>query len=242
MDKKKDSDGMFDVTMGSYDGAETCELVGAYLLCQLPNEISRNQIGLYRDDGLAAFRTTARKMEQIKKSICKVFCSNHLQVTIEANKKVVNFLDVTLDLNKQSYGLYIKPNNKPLYVHRKSNHPPLILKNIPLAINQRLNEISSNKESFDEAAPVFQEALRKSGYEHTLKYENVKPNLESKAKNRSRNITWFHPPYSKHVATNVGKKFLSIVKDCFKQNHPLRKIFNKNTLKISYSCMPNLLK
>ena len=25
-----------------------------------------------------------------------------------------------------------------------------------------------------------------------------------------------------------------------KQNHPLRKIFNKNTLKISYSCMPNL--
>ena len=109
-----------------------------------------------------------------------------------------------------------------------------------LAINRRLNEISSNKESFDEAAPVFQEALRNSGYEHTLKYENVKPNSESKAKNRSRNITWFHPPYSKHVATNVGKKFLSIVKDCFKQNHPLRKIFNKNTLKISYSCMPNL--
>ena len=57
---KKDSDGMFDVTMGSYDGAETCELVGAYLLCQLPNKINRNQIGLYRDDGLAAFRTTAR--------------------------------------------------------------------------------------------------------------------------------------------------------------------------------------
>ena len=88
---KKDSDGMFDVTMGSYDGAETCELVGAYLLCQLPNEIGRNQIGLYRDDGLAAFRTTARKIEQIKKSICKVFSSNHLQITIEANKKVVNF-------------------------------------------------------------------------------------------------------------------------------------------------------
>ena len=125
--------------------------------------MSRNQIGLYRDDGLAAFRTTVRKIEQIKKSICKVFSSNHLQITIEANKKVVNFLDVTLDLNKQSYAPYIKPNNKPLYVHRESNHPPLILKNIPLAINQRLNEISSNKESFDEAAQVFQEALRNSG-------------------------------------------------------------------------------
>ena len=89
---KKDSDRMFGVTMGSYDGTETCELVGAYLLCQLPKEISRNQIGLYRDDGLAVFRTTARKIEQIKKSICKVFSSNHLQITIEANKQVVNFL------------------------------------------------------------------------------------------------------------------------------------------------------
>ena len=49
-----------------------------------------------------------------------------------------------------------------------------------------------------------------------------------------------HPPYSKHVATNVGKKNLLIVNNCFRQDHPLRKIFNKNTLKISYSCMPNL--
>ena len=65
---KKDSDGMFDVAMGSYDGAETWELVGAYLLCQLPKEIRRNQIGLYRGDGLAAFRTTAQNIEQIKKN------------------------------------------------------------------------------------------------------------------------------------------------------------------------------
>ena len=33
---KKDSDGMFDVAMGSYDGAETCELVGAYLYVNFP--------------------------------------------------------------------------------------------------------------------------------------------------------------------------------------------------------------
>ena len=57
---------------------------------------------------------------------------------------------------------------------------------------------------------------------------------------RCRNITWFNPPYSNHVKTNVGKKFLNIVKECFKTDHPLKKIFNKNTLKLSYSCMPNL--
>ena len=39
----------FDVTMGSYDGTETSELVGSFLLSQLQN-LDVN-IGLYRDDG-----------------------------------------------------------------------------------------------------------------------------------------------------------------------------------------------
>jgi hypothetical protein len=29
---KREADSQFDVTMGSYDGAETCELVGSFLL------------------------------------------------------------------------------------------------------------------------------------------------------------------------------------------------------------------
>ena len=33
--RKKNSNTLFDVTMGSFDGAETCELVGCYLLSQL---------------------------------------------------------------------------------------------------------------------------------------------------------------------------------------------------------------
>ena len=44
----------FDVTMGSYDGAEVCELVGLYLMSKLEILIGKNQLGLYRDDGLAA--------------------------------------------------------------------------------------------------------------------------------------------------------------------------------------------
>ena len=41
------------------------------------------------------------------------------------------------------------------------------------------------------------------------------------------------------MSTNVGRKLFNI-NQCFKPEHPLRKIFNKNTLKLSYSCMPNL--
>ena len=46
----------FDVTMGSYDGAEVCELVGLCLLNLLTNEFRKHNIGLYRDDGLSCFQ------------------------------------------------------------------------------------------------------------------------------------------------------------------------------------------
>jgi hypothetical protein len=46
----------FDVTMGAYDGAEVCELVGCFLLAEISKKFERNNIGLYRDDGLAVLR------------------------------------------------------------------------------------------------------------------------------------------------------------------------------------------
>ena len=50
---KKEGNPLFDVTMGSYDGAEVCELVGLYLLGKLAPLIGTTNVGLYRDDGLA---------------------------------------------------------------------------------------------------------------------------------------------------------------------------------------------
>ncbi|KXJ25355.1 hypothetical protein AC249_AIPGENE10664 [Exaiptasia diaphana] len=51
----KKSNSSFDVTMGSYDGAEICELVGLFILNDLCT-YGKDNIGLYRDDGLAIFR------------------------------------------------------------------------------------------------------------------------------------------------------------------------------------------
>ena len=59
-------------------------------------------------------------------------------------------------------------------------------------------------------------------------------------RNRSRNVIWFNPPYSANVATDIGHKFLQPIDECFSPNHPLHKIFNRNNLKLSYSCMPNV--
>jgi hypothetical protein len=230
----------FDVTMGSFDGAETCELVGLYLLSQL-QDIADINVGLYRDDGLATCNKSPRQTEQIKQKICKIFADNNLKITIEANIKSVDFLDITLDLRNGSYKPYMKPNNTPLYVHNESNHPPSITRNIPLSINKRLSNISSNEQVFNEATPPYQEALKESGYDYTLKYNPQPQNTNtSRKRNRQRNITWFNPPYSESVATNVGKNFLTLLDKCFPPGHQLRKILNRNTIKISYSCMPNM--
>ena len=100
--EKKSANNQFDVTMGSFDGAETCELVGCYLLSLLTKKYGQN-IGLYRDDGLAAFNAKPREIKNIKKGICKVFRDNDLKITVEANTTKVNFLDVTLDLRSEKY-------------------------------------------------------------------------------------------------------------------------------------------
>ena len=147
--RKSNSNSLFDVTMGSYDGAETCELVGCYLLSQL-NEIPGVDIGLYRDDGLAVLQQPPRATERIKTEICKIVRKCDLKITIEANKKVVNLLDVTLDLNTEKFKPYSKPSNTPLYVHSKSNHPPNIIKNIPESVSRRLSEISSDEAVFND--------------------------------------------------------------------------------------------
>ena len=233
---------LLNVTMGSFDGAETCELIGLYILSQLQHmDIN---VGLYRDDGLAVCERTPRQIEQIKKDICKIFKQNKLKITIEVNMKTVDFLDITMDLRTGINKPFMKANNTPLYVHKESNHPPSIIKNIPDSINRRLSTISSNKAAFNEATPTYQTALRKSGYDYKLNYNppqeaNSNNNTNNKRR-RKRNITWFNPPYSENVTTNIGKKFLNIVDSCFPPGHKLHKLLNRNTIKVSYCCMPNM--
>ena len=56
----------------------------------------KGQVGLYRDDGLAVYKATAKQIEKTKQEVSEIFKSNDLKITIEANKKAINFLDETL--------------------------------------------------------------------------------------------------------------------------------------------------
>ena len=45
--KKISTENYFDVTMGSFDGAEICELVGLYIQSNLENILPKTNFGLY---------------------------------------------------------------------------------------------------------------------------------------------------------------------------------------------------
>ena len=81
----------FDIPMGSYDGAECCELVGLYLLHCITQKSSgilhKESVGLYRDDGLAVIRGGASESERIVKKLRKVFTKVDLKITIEFQVK-----------------------------------------------------------------------------------------------------------------------------------------------------------
>ena len=57
---------------------------------------------------------------------------------------------------------------------------------------------------------------------------------------RSRNITWFNPPFSQNVQLKIGREFLRLLDTHFPKSSRLRKIFNRNTVKVSYSCLKNV--
>ena len=95
----------------------------------------------------------------MKKKMKAVFNTHGLDVTIDVNLKIVNFLDICMDLDADTYKPFIKPNTTPLYIHSQSNHPPTVIKNLHAGINKRLSSISCNKDVFDRAAPLYQEAL-----------------------------------------------------------------------------------
>ena len=146
-------------------------------------------------------------------------------------------------MNTGTHKPYRKPNDETLYIHAKSNHPTNILKQLPISIETRLSNLSSNSEIFNEASKHYQQVLNQSGYEYELQYrENQLKNNERnhKQKNRKRNIIWFNPPFSKNVTTNIGKYFLQLIQTHFPNNNKYHKIFNKNNLKLSYSCMNNM--
>ena len=199
--------------------------------------------GLYRDDGLAIIEdANSPKVEQLRKKIMKTFKNESLTVTIDTKAKAVDFLDVTLNLTDNSHKPYRKEKNETIYVDLRSNHPPKIKSNIPDMIARRLSHLSSDITKFNNTVGMYQNALKNSGYNHELQFINEAPEEEraKKKRQRRRKVIWFNPPFSNQTSECILKKFLQLLDPHFYPGHPLRKLFNRKTVKVSPSTLPNM--
>ena len=75
--------------------------------------------------------------------------------------RIVNFLDKQFHLNNGTYQPHRTPDNTPDYINKKSNHAPVVLKQLPKSIAKRISDISSDENIFCNSIPIYSEALKK---------------------------------------------------------------------------------
>ena len=155
--------------MGVYDSDEICELVGVFILYKFQQLNKIKNFGLYRDDGLAVLKNmSGPQSEKVKKELQVLFKKFGLNLIIVFNKTTDDYLEITLNSLDGTYKLYQKPGSTLQYIHKESNHPPYIIKQILMTIETRLSNHSSNETVFRHAAEDYEKALKESGYNVTL--------------------------------------------------------------------------
>ena len=240
---KKKTNPEFDCTMGSFDGAEVCDIVGLYILHVLTSSnlgVQKEELGLYRDDGLGIMRRSKRELDNIRKGFHRLLSPLGFQITMETGMKSTDFLDVTLHLESGTYEPFRKEDTIPVYINKRSNHPKAITKNLPGMIEKRLNSRCSNEGLFNKHKATYEKSLAQSGYKTKLKYNQDTTNQQKKRKPRFKDTFWFNPPYNLKVKSRVEKIFLSLLDKNFPRGTTWYKFFNRHTVRVSYSCTRNI--
>ena len=106
---KGGSQGNFNATMGSYDGAEICELFGIYILSILAERINKKDTGLYQDDRLIILKNcNGPRTDKTRKDIRRIFKQIGFKIEIKNNLKEADVLDVPFCLKKETHQQFRK--------------------------------------------------------------------------------------------------------------------------------------
>ena len=239
---KKEGNEDFDATTGSNDGARISELIGLLMFSKLVHLFQDNSVGLYWDDGLGVLRNfPGPETKRLAKDVLKIFKDCGLSITSKTNLKIIEFLDVTFDLQNNSYKPYSKPDNLPVYIHKHSNQQLTIRNDLPKTMAKIMSDLSSRENIFCDAIP--KEALRKKGFTFDLVYTPKQTgycNNNEENKRQRQKIIWFNSQFSKIVKDNIGKRFPNLIKRHFPKQISYIKSLAKNTVKVSYRCMINM--
>ena len=232
----KTSSGNFEITMGSYHGAECTDLVGNYIMNCISDLNLPVKVGLYRDDmiGYSCARSL-RIVEDCRKKIFRCFKELGLTIVFTPPSRIITFLDIVFDFQKRTFG--VNPKDEIIYVNSDSDHPLRTIKGIPSMVNSRLLRLSSCEKEYDRVKPIFSNALNSCGYSTGFNYVKSDNSIIKKKRIRQRNVTWWNPPFSSN-ADGVARKAFSIIDEYLFKNNFLSRIFNKNSVKISYKTLP----
>ena len=177
----------------------------------ISKHINKNHIRLYRDESLGILRNTSDpKAEILKKKFQKLFKEKDLDIIVQCNLKITNYLDITPNLNDGSYRPYKKSFEETNYIHVNSDHPSLIIKEILRSVGKRLSILLSLKNIFQESAIYYEKCLKNRGYKSKLQYQQPKENYQNKR---------FNPPYSNSVKNNIRRIFIKLISKHFPPNH-----------------------
>lgn len=181
----------FDVPMGAYDSAQIADLVGIYIL-DILSRICKSQTNRPIQRWWTRVHTDSKGplTLKIQKKIIRAFKLLGFRIEISSEPKIVDYLDITLNLTNNTFKLYHKDNETPTYINVNSNHFKTIVKQIPTTINTRISQWSSNVNIFNE------NVLQKSGFKNKSSYlipiNNTKtPGI--KRRHRKRKTIWFNP-------------------------------------------------
>ena len=82
-------------------------------------------------------------------------------------------------------------------------------------------------------------APRANEYNEKIVYQPPETAAKHAGKPKKVNGDMLQPPDNMNTKTNIAEKILKLLNKHFPANHSLHKVFNRNNVKVSYSCMPN---
>ena len=107
-----------------------------------------NQLGNVVDKsyGISAINNAnGPKVDRVRKDITALIKKEGLSMTIETNLIETNFVNVSFNLVTGKYFPFRKANNTLLYINTFSNHPPIIIKQLPKVISKRISDLLCKK-------------------------------------------------------------------------------------------------
>ena len=101
--------------MGAYDSAQVADLIGIYILDTLGCIVNLEQVRLYRNDGII-FILNSNGLETSKiQKIIRAFKLLGLRIEIAPNLKIVDVLDIRINLDNGTFKSFSKSNSSRVH-------------------------------------------------------------------------------------------------------------------------------